>query len=216
MNRRHRRSGAGRVAAVAVVVATCLAPRARAENAVVNPYFDTGTTGWTGSGLFGGSGSVTFLAGSGSHQPGAAQVTLSPAGDADDEFEIRQCFSLVGVASPYDWGGRFRIVSMQVAVPAVRITAFDLPGCVGGVLFEQSALPDGTVPGVPGDFQLRSTIGTTLPFGAVSVRIAGAVIGFDLGATGTAIFDSFFFGPPGTIDLLFEDGFESGNTSAWS
>lgn len=190
-------------------------PAASGVNAVANPYFRTGTTSWTGAGTNGGAGTVTFSAGSGSPSTGSAQVTLSPSADADDEFEIRQCFSIVGVEPPFDWGGRLRVVSANVSVSAVSLRIFNQANCAGTMVFEQGANDQGPVPGTPGSFVQKATTGTALPAGGVSARIAGAVIGFDSPATGTTLFDSFFFGPAGTVDLLFEDGFESSGTSAW-
>lgn len=92
-----------------------VASDAAAANLIVNPDFDEGLTAWTTG--FTGNGTVGTITADGSAAAPSAQlaVTIYPG-----QASLRQCVSLAGVAPPWDFGVRERLVAnLGVCQPRV-------------------------------------------------------------------------------------------------
>ena len=139
---------------------------------------------------------------------GAAEiVTASGTGAV---WALSQCFSIS--ASPVEASGWTEIESSVGGAPVIgaRLDFFDGAGCSGAVVGATLSPP---VAGDTGGFRtyLRLTRSSP-PAAALSVLVSLEVEG-GTAATFTVRFDDLFYG---STPSLFSDGFESGDTSAWS
>ncbi len=176
--------------------------RIDAGNLFANGYFDCSLVDWTPTA----PAAYNTTDAGGSPLSGSAQVADQGAGASG---AVSQCVDL-GAGD-------------QMILAAVRLDA--APGSfvtfmVDCAFFSQPACPSGSELGaVTKSFLVQDTGGGFIPLetdftSPASTRSALCTIGFDPAATGVDGFvDSLVL--PGT-PLIFADGFESGDTSAWS
>ncbi len=176
-----------------------------AANLLVNPNFDEDLTAWTSSdpGLcaFGSDdadGAVTS---------GSAEVTVLEEGVGFGQCVELQDERLVRLV------GRVRIeqIGSAAAAAAGELTWFSQPGCGGAELGTASSAP---VVGSTGEGWLDLDLEVRGPAAAASALVSFLVVP-DGGPDGAAVlsFDNTAFQ---VRFAIFVDGFESGDTSAWS
>jgi hypothetical protein len=174
---------------------------ASAQNLLVNPDFDTDLSGWSGPGVW----DVPDAFGS-SSSGSATWINTFGAGGA---LYVMQCVELVPWIEGYDLAGYGFVPSSQPGsgYTYLSVAFFSDAGCstyITGFSSAQSSVLDA--------WTLLSLTGWT-PNGAASAQIAVAnqkTSPGDFQVWGDAI---FFGRDP---DVIFADGFQSGDTSEWT
>lgn len=171
--------------------------RVDAANLLANGHFDCTLAGWTASPPADVAHDPLADAG-GSPHSGAALVTSS-------EFMVMQCVP-VTAGFGYELAGSVRLVATAGPVTVLRSCEFySAAGCQGTVLATEGGLGVDSITGKWGTFNDE----VPAPAGAASARCAFSLEGTNF----DALLDRLSLIGPGEI---FADGFESGNTSAWS
>lgn len=185
----------------------CLAPLAEGQNLVSNSGFDTDVTGW--SPFLMASIAWSSLDATAAPSSGSAFLTNSST-TAIDGTGARQCIDGLG------GGLRYRI-SADILVPGGQSTTgeayllvqwYDQPGCGGGNLglFTSPAIMTSTP-----DVWYTSVESGEAPTGTQSARLRLSIIKIEDSGSLDANFDNVEF-----IEHIFSDGFESGDTTAWT
>ncbi|MCB1057399.1 MAG: DUF11 domain-containing protein, partial [Acidobacteria bacterium] len=183
--------------------------RADPDNLFANGHFDCGIAGWTLSAATAGEitwdGAVDADAADGSGS--AAVSNLLPG--TDTTFSLDQCVPVAG-GVPHHLDARLRLdAAPGVLLSWVRSCQFfSSPGCVGSV--GNASRTDVFTDTASGWVEIADTL--PVPAGAVSARCT-----LRLRTPTGAAFDAWLdaaelVGP----EVIFIDGFESGDTSAWS
>ncbi len=138
---------------------------------------------------------------------GSAHATNEPGAT---DLALGQCVNVAG-GSVYDFSGFALLDTSGVSIDVIRTCAFFVDAdCTGATLpaqaFIDTIATDGVWVGFAGGVVVPDTIGSTL---------CQATLHNAAGAAYEALLDDL------SLDLLespliFEDGFESGDTSAWS
>ncbi len=175
-------------------------------NHLMNPNFDRDLSGWTLSDL-----SAIFLQddADGAAGSGAARSVVTNQAET-----FAQCVDGSSLNEPFDYlelRGRARIT--ERAATAVRMTAsltpFDQPSCTGtdlGLVASEEVAGD--TAGQWHDLQ----VGLRVPAGAQSVLVGFVAVPDDAAADADVDLDRCVL----LRSVLFSDGFESGDTSAWA
>jgi len=174
---------------------------ASSQNLLVNPDFNTDLSGWSGPGLW----DVPDAFGS----PSSGSATWINTFGAGGAVYVTQCVELNPWIEGYDLAGYGLVPSGQPGsgYTYLSVAFFSDAGCstyITGFSTAHSSELDA--------WTLLSLTGWT-PNGAASAQIAAAnqkTAPGDVQVWGDAI----FFGR--NPDMLFADGFQSGNTSEWS
>ena len=185
------------------VLLAATSPAVQAQNILVNPDFASDLSGWTLQ-LNGGSITWTPLDANGSATSGSAEVTPVVAGFGT---RLTQCLSASGEQT-YEAGAKALMPSGQTATGAPTLTVeFWLDSfCtffIEGEVFFADIVFDAWVP--------FNTMPLQSPPGTGSVRY-----GLDLFNTSTLPFTVHFDNAFLDLGRIFVDGFETGDTSAWS
>lgn len=189
----------------ALVFTLCAAASAGAENLVQNPGFDGNTTGWVVYSDPNVLAEYSAEDASGDPSSGSASVTnYHPSGGtAVDGFS--QCVPVVENVE-YRFAAQVKIAAGQGSTGDGGITVYwyDSPACdtyISGL----SVASDVTGNWTPvSDFQIA-------PAGAESAKVFVKVFKLDAGGSLNALVDDVVVEP-----VLFQDGFETGNTNSWS
>ena len=190
--------------AFGLVLAT--APWSAAQNLLVNPDFDTDVAGWT---TWGTDVSIVWNPEDayGSPASGSGEVINSYVGSAS-QLRAFQCVSVVG--------GALHQLRGKVLIPSGQPT---IQGGLLGIWWYaeescQAWISSAGSPLVVWPEDVWIEIAAPLseaPIAAQSARISLEVFQLAPGGTVSVLYDDLMFG-----EVLFADGFESGDTSAWS
>jgi hypothetical protein len=201
----------------------CFAAAAGAQNAVLNPDFDTNTDSWNPTDPLQAPGGVFVRdADSGVGLPaGAADLQYSrPPGAGSGELSIiTNCMTVAG-NTPLDFGGFVRHqVNPGPGSVTLALLTYTSTDCMFGLSFfpatpAGSSFP-GKVDGSPVSFTLLTGAATT-PVGTQRMQMLAAVNPGGENLANRALFDHIFVGPPGGLVPLFFDGFETDSTASWS
>jgi len=184
-----------------LISAVLVSPRASAQNLLVNPDFNVDVSGWTGPGVW----DTPDAFGS----PSSGSATWLNTFGAGGALYVMQCVELDPWIEAYDLAGYGFVPSVQPGsgYTYLSVAFFSDPGCntyITGFSTAHSAVLDA--------WTLLGFTGWT-PNGAASAQIA---VGNQKTAPGDFQVwgDAIFFG--GNPDVIFGDGFQSGDTSEWS
>lgn len=184
-----------------------VAPVAWAQNLVFNPDFNTDVTGWTPST----TGTIEWspLDAEGNPASGSALVT-NRSTTAQDGTGPRQCIDGIDA-------GFFYLLAADVLVPSgqsetgyaeLLVQWYDTPGCGGGLVGLNTT--PGLSTSTPDAWYLDAGV-FRAPTGTQSARLRLTVAKIEDYGTLQAHFDNVLLGL-----AIFGDGFESGDTTAWS
>ncbi len=176
-----------------------------ATNRLVNPNFDLDLAGWQITG----DGAVAFP--DGDDRDAASTSGSALFVDLPGANGMAQCVSLPTIETTPAIAGAVRVDSLLADDPEVRITIdyYADSGCLGLLVDSlEFAGPAGDTGG--GWLRFEAQLDPT-PAGAVAARVSFISLAVD--GTFELRFDSLFFGD---LAALFEDGFESGDFSAWT
>jgi hypothetical protein len=183
--------------------------RADPGNLFENGHFDCASDGWTSGAVAPGEVSWTAAEDADDADDSGAVHFTNLAPGIDTSFSLRQCFALPGAAA-FELEARVRLD----AAPGVfvgftrRCEAFDFPGCVGGLGPQSLTLLLSDTGGV----WIPLAADVAAPPGAESAR-CDFIFSTGAGAAFDGYLDATRLVAGGAI---FADGFESGDTSAWS
>jgi hypothetical protein len=183
--------------------------RADRGNRFANGHFDCDLDGWTITVSTDGEITWDGADADGADDSGSAEVTNLVRG-VDTSFALGQCVALIA-GVPHDLAVRLRLAADPgVSVGVLRECEFFAgAGCAGGSL---GLFSDG--------FAVADTAGAWLALGSQVTPPATTASGrcrFRLATGAGADFDAFLDGAVLTgPDLIFADGFETGDTSAWA
>ncbi len=189
-----------------IVVSMFVALSAWGQNPVVNPTFDTDVTGWTGT-----SNTVSAwsaLDANSSATSGSAVVT-NVSTTTNDAKGVRQCIDGITQGTVYRVYADSLLPSGQTETghSSLLFQWFDSPGCFGTQL--GLAVSPGTG-GATFDTWSQDELTAEAPSGVQSVRIRLSVWKNEDSGSFDAHFDNVLMVQP-----IFEDDFESGDTSLW-
>jgi len=183
------------------------APFAWGQNLVFNPTFDTDVAGWSAEG----TSSIVWdsLDADGNPASGSALVTnLSTT--ANDSTGARQCVDGLTEATFYRFAADILVPGGQSETGHAHLLAqwYGGPGCGGG----QVGLVDtfGISTSTP-DVWYTDSVTAEAPAGTQSARLRLSIWKNEESGTLVAHFDNVEF-----ANQIFSDGFESGDTTAWS
>ena len=179
----------------------------QAQNLVANPDFDIDTSGWEAPGDL----DLSHSSGDGFAAPGAAEVTgvlISPP--FSNSTGLLQCIPL-GKDAPTTSlavSAVVKMVNFDGFMPQIVITTHSDVECFSAPLDQQN-VSGFLVQGIWGELQGMLS---PFPVETQSIRLT-VMVSTDSSDSGLTVrVDDAFFGVP----VLFEDGFESGDTSNWS
>jgi len=183
--------------------------RVDARNLFANGHFDCGFAPWLEDPPAA-AGHDPAADADGSPLSGSASVPLTAAG----EVILDQCVSFAAFTpgTRFELGGRFRLDAPATTVLGL-MAACELRGAAacGGAVVGSAANAD-LISGAAGVWGASQPLVLVLPPGAASGR-CGLSFENPLGLPFTAYLDQLYLKRPAAI---FADGFESGDTSAWS
>ncbi|MCP4658216.1 MAG: DUF11 domain-containing protein [bacterium] len=176
-------------------------------NSLANPNFDTDLSGWTAASPV--PGEIQWGVADADDAPSSGSAEVMTSWGASQTFQLAQCVVAPG-KELYRASAKGRIASGEGGAPTlvVKVESY------AGAICEGSPLAIATSSAIAGDTTdawIEIAVPAMAALGSGSLRVVIEVLG------GSA--DSF------TVDLdhamlrvgsLFEDGFESGNTAAWS
>ena len=182
-------------------------PVAWGQNLVVNPDFDSDVSGWSTSA----TASIEWdpLDAEGDPASGSALVT-NRSTTALDATGAWQCLDFIEAEAFYRLAAEVLVPSGQseTGYAELLVQWFDTPGCGGGQLGLN------TTPGVststPDAWYLDAGV-VEAPAATQSARLRLSVLKIEDSGSLEAHFDNVEF-----VELVFFDGFESGDTTAWS
>ncbi len=190
-----------------VVAVICLASLAEGQNLVSNSGFDVDVTGWSGTT----TASIAWSSLDAASDPSSGSAIVTNLSTTSlDGTGARQCVDgIVG-------GLRYHITA-DILVPGgqsntgfgnLLVQWYDQPGCGGGNLglFLSAEIPTST----PDVWYVSAGSGDA-PSGTQSARVRLTVFKIEDSGMLDTNFDNIEF-----RELLFGDGFESGDTSGWS
>jgi len=179
-----------------------------ATNLLTNPNIDQDLAGWTIASETTGD-IVRDPAVDAGEAPTSGSAELENLIGTGSTLEISQCIPVAG-GQAYQIGGRFRTESLGPTYPVVhaRVESFDAVSCAGSSLAIQDVE---VLAGDNGGLWLADLQpGQISPVGALSARVSYLAVGDETSAKAW-LDDLRFFSAN-----LFEDGFESGDGSAWT
>ncbi len=191
-----------------VLVVSWLGTAAQAGNLILNSGFDVDYVSWAPET----HSSITWssLDSEGNPMSGSALVTnLHP--DPNNGQGMVQCLPAVVIpGAAYGFGGKVYIPSGQVNTgdAQVGLRWYDDLNCTGAVVGSQPRL--GTI--TTDVWVALSASGEVAPAGAMSVYF----LAFSNKNEGGGSFEAYFDGLSLEMNLPYADGFERGDTSAWS
>ncbi len=176
-----------------------------ATNLLADPNFDDGGM-WTLAAPLGGVVSLDSLDAAGAPTSGSAAINNQSGPWAS--FSVSQCVP-VTADTGYLVGGKVRITNGLGSDPltGVQLDSYDGAGCTGSLL--GSATPPGVAGDTGGSWVITSSW-VEVPPGAISARVSFVVLAGESPDFQANIDDVFL------LEMLFRDGFETGNTLRWS
>lgn len=190
------------VVGVVFVMAVFLPTGASAQNMLINPDFDTDvTTGWSGLGVW------DPMDAFGSPTSGSAMWINDFTGGG--AHYLNQCIEIPGFTGGFDLSGWTYVPSGQASTGQSYLLAvfFSDPGCADPISVFQTSNFAGF------DAWVRLMLIGWSPPESSSVEIS-LVNTKDQPGDYQVFHDAVFFGP--NPDMVFGDGFETGDTSQWT
>ena len=179
-------------------------------NLLLNPNFDSGLSEWTVDPIH--AAEISFGVADADEAPTSGSLVVTDSSGPGTAFLVAQCVDLPALTR-YMSGASARVTSGSIEAPIVEVLVefYAESGCEGEVLAGQDPVPSVLV-GDTGDLWQPLDRG----FVTAPADTSSAVVWLSVDAASASGFaatiDSAFL----IEGVLFTDGFESGDTSAWS